>query len=60
MDGCPRIKEYTAEQNTAVATELEMLPRDAMTRRYIADYGGLRSQVRACRDTGRPEGAPSS
>lgn len=51
VDGCPRLKEYTREQQTAVANELELLPRDAMTRVFIADYGGLRDQVRACRET---------
>jgi hypothetical protein len=45
---CPAIVPYTPEQQTQVADELETLPPDAMTRRFMTDYGVLRAKLRSC------------
>lgn len=45
---CPAIVPYSLEQQTQVADELETLPPDAMTRRFMTDYGVLRARLRAC------------
>lgn len=45
---CPAIVPYSLEQQTQVADELETLPPDAMTRRFVTDYGVLRAKLRTC------------
>ena len=55
VDGCPRIKNYTPEQNNLAADELERLGIGAILKTYMSDYKGLRDQVRACREAAKPE-----
>jgi hypothetical protein len=43
---CPPLVTYTAQSQAFVAAELNDLPPDAETRRYINDYGTLRAVCR--------------
>jgi hypothetical protein len=45
---CPAPIPYSPEQQTQVADELETLPPDAMTRRFMTDYAVLRARLRSC------------
>lgn len=45
---CPAIRLYTPAEEKALAQELRQTPKDSLTRRFITDYGELRSQTRAC------------
>jgi hypothetical protein len=45
---CPAIVPYTAAQQTQVAGELDTLPPQSMTRRFMGDYGELRAKLREC------------
>jgi hypothetical protein len=45
---CPAIVPYTPEQQTALADELDTLPPQSMTRRFMTDYGVLRAKLREC------------
>lgn len=46
---CPRVVEYTPEQQARAADELDALPADAMLVTMMADYGRERAMLRACR-----------
>tara|TARA_R110000744_G_scaffold105579_2_gene201738 strand:+ start:154 stop:399 length:246 start_codon:yes stop_codon:yes gene_type:complete len=45
---CPIPKEYSAEVQTQAANELVALPSGSVIGDFIADYGVLRAQARAC------------
>lgn len=46
---CPSLVEYSREDQVRAADELDSLPADSALGRFMADYGRLRQQVRACR-----------
>lgn len=46
---CPNPKEYSAEIQAKAATEIEALPSGSVIGDFVADYGVLRAQARACR-----------
>jgi hypothetical protein len=46
---CPAIVPYTPAQQTQVADELDTLPPQSMTRRFMGDYGELREKLRECK-----------
>lgn len=47
---CLHLRDYTATEQAAVADEIERLGSGSSTGRFMADYAGLRDQVRAaCR-----------
>ncbi len=48
ITACPPIVEYTAEQQTRAADELDALPADAALREMMADYARVRNQLRVC------------
>lgn len=45
---CPAIRQYTLDEQKALAQELKKTPENSLTRRFIKDYGELRDQTRAC------------
>lgn len=47
---CPPVVEYTPEQQTRAADELEALPAGSMLGQMILDYGVQRDVLRACRN----------
>ena len=48
---CPIEKQYTEEEQEQAALELERLKDSPIIEKLVADYGVLRAQVRACRET---------
>lgn len=45
---CPIPKEYSAEMQARGAEELNQLPKNYVISDFVADYGVLRAQSRAC------------
>jgi hypothetical protein len=45
---CPAIVNYTAEQQTQAANELDALPAGSILPRFMTDYGVLRARLREC------------
>lgn len=45
---CPIPKEYSPEVQAQAADDLEALPSDSVIGDFVADYGVLRAQSRAC------------
>jgi hypothetical protein len=45
---CPPVVEYTAEDQTRAADEVEALPEGPVIVRMLGDYAVLRDQARAC------------
>lgn len=43
------LRQYTQEQNLALAKEIEVAPQGALWPRVVADYIGLRDAVKACK-----------
>jgi hypothetical protein len=50
---CPPLKDYSRDEATRLAAEVESLDEDAMIVTALADYVVLRDQVRACRGSVR-------
>jgi hypothetical protein len=48
---CPTLVLYTPDQEKAVADYLKNQPDSAPVVKFMQDYGNLRAQIRACRDT---------
>lgn len=48
---CPIPKDYSAKVQEQAAGELEALPKGSVIGEFIADYGVLRAQARACNGT---------
>jgi hypothetical protein len=46
---CTAIVSYTEGEQTQVADELDTLPPQSMTRRFMTDYGVLRAKLRECK-----------
>ena len=46
---CPIPKDYSAEVQAAAADELSRLPENSVIGDFVADYGVLRAEARACR-----------
>lgn len=46
---CPIPKDYSSEVQSQAANELEALPANSVIADFIADYGVLRAEARACR-----------
>ena len=46
---CPIPKDYSSEVQAQAADELEGLPDNSVIADFIADYGVLRAEARACR-----------
>jgi len=45
---CPVLADYSIAQQIRAADELKALPADAELRTFMADYGELRAEARAC------------
>ncbi len=46
---CPSIKNYSAEEQDEVADALAAEPAGSVLARWIADYGVMRNETRACK-----------
>jgi hypothetical protein len=49
IPACPREVEYSKEEQVTAADELDALPPQSILHVFMADYGRLRAQTRACR-----------
>ena len=45
---CPTFFDYPPEVQAQLADEIEALPPGSATERFIADYGVVRNEIRAC------------
>lgn len=45
---CPPVVAYSQAEQARVAAEVALLPEEALIPGWLADYGVLRDQVRAC------------
>ncbi len=45
---CGSVKEYAPEIQSAAADELQALPANSVIAMFIADYGIMRAETRAC------------
>lgn len=45
---CPTLFDYSVEQQTRAAEELEALPEGSALAELIGDYGVVRNEIRAC------------
>lgn len=49
---CPQVVEYSAADQARAADELQRLPASGVVRsRFMPDYGRMRAEVRACRQS---------
>lgn len=48
-NGCPALKNYTAEEQDKIHIEMRTLSKNSELRTVLQDYENLRDQVRACR-----------
>lgn len=46
---CPTLIDYDQASLNKLADEIDALPRNSLLPLFMADYAGLRAQVRACR-----------
>lgn len=46
---CPSIKDYSAKEQDQVADALAAEPEGSVLARWIADYGVMRNETRACK-----------